>query len=234
MLDLTTEQGRFISAALALAAERPWPDITLSDIAERAGSSLVALKAHFSSKGEILGAFVRLVDDEVLGRAPRRTEGQSARDTLFEVIMSRFDVLEPYKAALKSIAAGGLPELSQIGPVIASQRWMLEAAGIGSAGLDGGVRTAGLASVYASVFRIWLDDTEAGLARTMAALDRRLRRGERTLRQVESTVKGVGRIGDALADAIRTFGRRACGARRASDPTSPPPGPVPSAPPPTA
>ena len=107
MLDLTTPRGRIVSAALGLAAEKPWGDITLSDIAERAATTLVELKREFSSKAEIVSAFAGFVDDEVLRRAPRRPPEQAPRDALFEIVMSRFDVLEPWKAALKSIVAAG-------------------------------------------------------------------------------------------------------------------------------
>lgn len=203
MIDLTTENGRIVSAALGLAAEKPWADVTLGDIADRAGTSLVALKTLFSSRGGILAEFTRLVDDETLRRAPRRGEGQTPRDLLFEVIMSRFDVLEPWKGALKSIARSALPEPGQIVQGLASQGWMLEAAGINSSGIEGGVRTAGLATVYASVFRAWLEDDDPGLARTMAALDRRLRRGQRTLERVEDVVAGVARTATSLADIVR-------------------------------
>jgi hypothetical protein len=41
------------------------------------------------------------------------------------------------------------------------------------------VRAQGLALLYASVLRTWLDDTDPGLARTMAALDSALARGQR-------------------------------------------------------
>lgn len=220
MLDLTTDKGRYVSAALALAAERPWPDITLADIAARAGTTLVGLKVHFASKGDVVRAFIGLVDDEVLARAPRREEGQAARDALFEVVMSRFDVLEPWKAAIRSIVGQGLPEPGQVGQVLASQRWMLEAAGIGSGGLEGLARTAGLASVYAAVFRIWLEDDDPGLARTMAALDRRLRRGERTMRRAEDVVKGLGRIASALCGVVRS---RAEAVRPQTGPVETPP-----------
>ena len=69
---------------------------------------------------------------------------------------------------------------------------MLEAADVDTSGAGGAVRTLGLASVYASVFRVWLDDSDPGLARTMAALDRRLRRGEQNLKALDS-ICGVGR-----------------------------------------
>lgn len=214
MLDLTTDKGRLVSAALGLAAERSWRDVTLSDIAVRAGASLVEMRQSFSSKADILATFTRLVDDEVLRRTAHRDASQSARDALFEVIMSRFDVLEPYKGALRSIAGSGLPEPAQALNVLASQRWMLEAAGIGTGGLNGGVKIAGLASVYASVFRTWLADDDPGLARTMAALDRRLRRGERSMQRMDDLCRGVSRVSDALFGAWRAR----------SGPPSPPPG----------
>ncbi len=209
MLDLTSEKGRIVSAALGLAAERPWRDVGLADIATRGGTSLAILRAHFTGKTEIVAAFTRLVDDEVLRRAPRLDDKQARRDALFEVVMSRFDVLEPYKGALKSIVGNGLPEPGQIFPVLASQRWMLEAAGIRADGLDGSVRVAGLMSVYASVFRTWLDDDDAGLARTMAALDRRLRRGERTMQRMDDVCQGVGRITNVIFGALRGAGSKA-------------------------
>ncbi len=238
MLDLSSEKDRIISAALALAAEQRWQDATLAQIAERAGTTLVAMREHFSSKGEILAAFTRRADDEMLRRAPRRTEGQMPRDTLFEVIMTRFDVLEPYKGALKSIAHSGLPEPAQVLPIFRTQGWMLEAAGISSGGVGGQARVAGLATVYASVFRTWLEDDDAGLARTMAALDRRLRRGQRTLERVEDVCSGLGRVTSAIFDVARGgFAARKGAAGSAPSGTSPGPDstPPPASPqPPTA
>jgi AcrR family transcriptional regulator len=223
MLDLTSEKGRLISAALGLAGERPWREVGLADIADRAGTSLVALRANFRSKGEILSAFARLVDDEVMRRAPRRGSAQPPRDALFEVVMSRFDVLEPYKGALASIVSSGMPEPGQVLPFLASQRWMLEAAGVGTGGLDGGARVAGLAAVYATVFRTWLDDDDAGLARTMAALDRRLRRGERSLQRLDDLCKGISRVSAAVCGAFRQ--------RSSSRGPAPPPAATPTPPP---
>jgi AcrR family transcriptional regulator len=194
MIDESTPQGRIIAAAWRLAAERVWKDVSLLDIAERAGVSFVELKSHFSSKSDILVAFTRAVDDDVLRRASERPRTGEPRDTLFEVIMSRFDVLAPYKEALRRIASEPTFDPGVARSVCNSQRWMLEAAGINSSGLMGTLKVGGLASVYASVFRTWLDDDDPGLARTMAALDRRLRRGERTLSNVSGVVDGLCRV----------------------------------------
>jgi hypothetical protein len=41
------------------------------------------------------------------------------------------------------------------------------------------IRAQGLAVMFASVLRTWVNDDDPGLARTMAALDRALGRGQR-------------------------------------------------------
>ena len=58
--------------------------------------------------------------------------------------------------------------------------------------------------VYASVFGVWLEDDDPGLARTMAALDRRLRRGERTLRGVEQVGSALYRLATEGPGFIRS------------------------------
>lgn len=194
MLDLTTLRGRIIAAALRLAEARSWRDIALADIAEAAGTDLVALRKEFGSKSEIVAAFTRAIDDEVLAKAPKRVPGQAARDAIFDVVMSRFDVLAPYRSALKSITAVPMADPAVIKAGLASQAWMLQAAGVDTEGPRGAVRVAGLASVYGSVFRTWLEDDDPGLARTMAVLDRRLRRGERMLTTLDDMTATCRRI----------------------------------------
>jgi len=185
MFDQFTPKGRVLAAALECAARKSWADVTLLDIADAAKLPLADLRNEVSSKVDILAALLRAVDDEVLKRAPKRAEGQAPRDVLFDIVMSRFDVLGPHKGALKSIHASGPADLALARPLLSSMHWMLQAAGIGTDGAGGTLRVTGLAAVYASVFRTWLEDDDPGHARTMAALDRRLRRGERTLLNVE-------------------------------------------------
>ena len=198
MLDMGTNEGRIISAALRLAGERPWSEISLREIAEAAGVNLAGLSESFSSKSEILGAFVKHVDKEVLAIAPAPQPGESQRDALFEVIMARFDALASYKSAIDSIVKSGEAELRMLRPLLASQAWMLQAAGIDSGGPAGALRTAGLVSVYAAVLRTWLEDDDPGLARTMAALDRKLRHGESVMSALDGAFGAARRVKDML------------------------------------
>jgi AcrR family transcriptional regulator len=202
MLDSGTPTGRIVAAALRLAGERPWADVTLTDIAAAAQVNLVDLRRSFSSKADVLAAFVRAVDDAVLARSPERTglaSGQQ-RDALFDVLMSRFDVLAPYKPALKSIAETWSADPALLRALSQSQSWMLRAAGIPVEGIEGQARAAGLGAIYATVFRTWLKDDDPGLARTMAALDRRLRRAESTLGSLDELKKKLRGLGEAFAN----------------------------------
>lgn len=220
MFDLTTPRGRIGSAALTLAGERPWADVTLMDIAVAANVSLVDLRKAFGSKGQIVGVIMRAFDDQVLAKAGAVTDGQGKRDQVFEVVMSRFDAMLPHKAAIKSIAAAGSVDTAMIMPFLNSQRWMLAAAGIDVDGPGGLVRSAGLGAVYKQVFDIWTADDDPGMSRTMAALDSRLRRGEQTLGTLEGVVGGVVRVATDLPGVLRSVftGRSTARAPEPRDP----------------
>jgi hypothetical protein len=57
-------------------------------------------------------------------------------------------------------------------------RWVAEVAGIPVDGFAGAARLRALLAIYIGVIHIWLEDEDPGLAKTMAALDRRLRQLE--------------------------------------------------------
>ena len=208
MLDLvSTPKGRIVAAALRLAEAKPWREVTLLDIARGAGLTLTELRAQVGSKTDILADLTRIVDDELMTRMSLRNAADSStRDRLFDVVMTRFDLLQPHKPALKSILADAarLQAALPIGPALASQAWMLAAAGIGAEGPIGAARVAGLAAAYGAALRLWLDDDEPGQARTMAALDKRLRSGERLLGGVEDALGSLSR----MVEDMRAWKRR--------------------------
>ncbi len=175
-------EDRIIDAALKLALAQGWRDLALADIAAEAKVGLPELAHVFRSKAEILAAFSRRIDAEVLAAAEAEDLGsESPRDRLFDVLMLRFDALGPHKPALKRIAldlvGDPLGAVPLIRPTLQSLGWMLEAAGIDTSGLRGAVRVRGLALVWAAAFRVWLNDGE-DQAKTMAELDKRLRQAE--------------------------------------------------------
>ena len=92
-------------------------------------------------------------------------------------------LMTPHRAAMKSMMRSAVrnPGLALALNAVAvnSQQWMLTAADIDAAGPRGLIRAQRLALLYARVVRVWLNDHDPGLARTLAALDRELARGQR-------------------------------------------------------
>jgi hypothetical protein len=178
-----TDRAKAIHGLMSLLAEHSWIEIGLADIAERGGLSLAQLRSEFGSPLAILSGFVRDIDRLVLTGADKAPEDESPRERLFEVLMRRFEVLTPYKEAIHSLmrSARRNPPLALAlnGMAVQSQQWMLTAAGIKANGPKGMIRSQGLALMFANVMRVWIDDDEADLARTMAALDRGLTSGQR-------------------------------------------------------
>ncbi|HET7716605.1 MAG TPA: TetR/AcrR family transcriptional regulator [Bauldia sp.] len=212
----TPPRDRIIDALMGLLAEKPIGRIGLADIADAAGVSLAELRENFDGKIGILAAFSRRVDLAVLsgGAADMTLE---PRDRLFEAEMRRFDALGPYKAALRGLAHSARrdPELACALHRIAvgSQKWTLVAAGVHHGGLLGRVAIEGAVLVYLEALRTWLDDDDADLARTMATLDRALRRGERAMRALDELC-GLGARFLNRGRRMRDTGRSAREARR--------------------
>jgi ubiquinone biosynthesis protein COQ9 len=226
MFDEFSKRSKAVRAALELAQQLDWGEIGLIDIAKQAGLDLADLRAEFSCKSDILRAFQAEVDADVLAKAKQAGADQSVRDRLFDLMMMRFEVMAPYKPALKRIACylrcrpGEASLLARSS--LASQYWMLAGAGAKLDGARAAVRVAGLATVYGKVFQVWLEDSSPSLDRTMAALDRALSNGERMLANMDQ-VCGM------LCGLVPRGWKRKGGADASSQPTPPPDtGPAPA------
>ena len=177
-----------IESALTLAASRGWSRVGLGDIAEAAGVSLAEMRAEFPSKHAIVAGYAAAIDREVLAARDPEMAGRPATERLFDVLMKRFDLLNANKDGVGAIlrSCPSDPEAILCGPLTLrrSMRWMLEAADLSSAGLQGRLRIKALCALYLSMLPIWLRDDSEDMARTMAVLDRRLGRLNRLTRSL--------------------------------------------------
>ena len=177
-------EGAVIAAALTLAADRSWSGLALADIAGAAEIGLADLYRAFPSKASILKTFAHRIDAAMIA-LPGEADA-SAHDRLFEVLMHRFDLLAEYKPGLRGLAhdarRGRLDVLALACQLPRSLGWMLEAAGISASGFKGAVRVKLLGLAYLATVRVWLEDDSPDLARTMASLDRALKRAEPFMR----------------------------------------------------
>ncbi|UIY41622.1 TetR/AcrR family transcriptional regulator [Methylobacterium radiotolerans] len=206
-----------VEALKRLAAEQPWNDIEVSDIAREAGLTLAELRDLFPSKGAVLGGLTRIIDRKVLEGDLTGLEEEPSRERLFDVLMRRLDAMEPYKPALRRIAYAlrgePLSMLALNGVMLNSHRYMLAAAGIDTEGSLGQLKLQGVVIAFARVTQVWLDDDDPALARTMARLDKEIRNGERIMERAED----VRRLTAPLRAIGRSFLERRPRERRSRD-----------------
>lgn len=174
-----------VDAALELASLQGWKETTLSDIAKTAGLTLANVHSTYPSKTSIVAAYITRIDETVLKNIDQDLIDKSGRDRLFDVLMKRFDAMEPNKEAVRSILRASAIDIESLalGPIsiYRSMRWMMEAANISSSGAMGQLRIKGLALIYLAVLRTWFSDDTEEMANTMISLDRQLDRAERLL-----------------------------------------------------
>jgi len=181
---------RIVDAALALAAARPWREVSLADIAGEAGIRLDQLHALFRSKGAILDAFAARIDAEVIRGTDEEAAAEPVRDRLFDVLARRLEALRPHRRALASIFCEALAVppsgISGGQRLLRSMIWSLETAGVSGAGPFGLARAKGLAAIFLSSLFVFLRDDSPDMARTMAHLDRGLARADRFMAWVNA------------------------------------------------
>jgi AcrR family transcriptional regulator len=170
-------------ALLDLAAERPWRDISLRDIAAKAGVPLPDLFARATGKPELLAQLSEAFDAAPLSIEP--VPDADAHDALFDAVMARVEAMEPHRAALTAIAreSGGV---SWDGLLFASHFPRTARAILVGAGLDATPpRVIAMTAVWARIARVWRDD-EGALNRTMAEIDKQLKTMRTRLGRVRS------------------------------------------------
>jgi AcrR family transcriptional regulator len=172
MAQLSNLIDRAAEAALALAADRRWDQISLREIAVAAGVSLADLYAEAPGKMALLDHLSRTFDRDALASAQADGSAETI-DRLFEATMARLEAMAPHRNALIAIArAEGMLALAPRLPRTAKA--LLEAAGIDTEGLRGALRLAAMTGVWTRVLQVWRDD-EGALNRTMAEIDTQLK-----------------------------------------------------------
>jgi ubiquinone biosynthesis protein COQ9 len=182
MADRKPARPDLLQAAFEVIAERGWSGLSAQAIATRAGVSLVEVYRQLPGRGALLRTLSDRVDEAMLEVDEADLVGLPPRDRVFELMMRRLDALNPYRAGLKRLARDARcdPALLLLTAcrMDRSLAWLQEAAGLPSRGLRARLQRRALGVVYVGTLRTWLRDESGDHARTMAELDKALRRVE--------------------------------------------------------
>ena len=174
---------RAAASALQLAADRPWNEISLRDIARSAGVSFAELYARADGKDALLDHLSRRADAAALDSG-EADESAEPHDRLFEAVMARLEAMASHRDALIAIGRAVGP-LALFPRLPRTAKALLEAAGIDTGGARGALRLAGMTRVWARTLQVWRDD-QGALNRTMAEIDKQLRTMNQRLGRVNA------------------------------------------------
>ena len=165
-----------ITAALSLAADTPWANLTLKQIADEAGLSMVEL--HGVADKADLAASVEAHFDKAMSEGSFESD-ETPRTRLFDVIMMRFEAMEDVREGARSYLKWRDRSLSGLSNRVkgraATARWALSCSGLdGGGSLPLPLQITGLAWAIAQAERAWKQETSPDLTRTMATLDTEL------------------------------------------------------------
>ena len=172
--------GALIAAFFRLVGEKGWRGASVAEAARAAALSVAEARARFPGRVVVLLRFGRMADQAALAETPK--DG-TVRDKLFDLLMRRFDALQAHRAGMIALRRA-LPFQPPLALMLACQtrrsmRWMLDTAGVSTAGPRGALRVRGLVAVWLWTLRAWERDDSTDLSGTMAALDAALRRADR-------------------------------------------------------
>lgn len=176
------QNQKICEATLRVAADG-WDKVTLERIAKASKISLTEIKNKFAAPRDVLPLIVDYITATSFASCGKIDKKASAHDRLFDILMARFDVLQPHRRAIRSITESAR-KAPQIGLRMAPAEFQamkktMKFAGVEAQKTCAGLQVAGLLGVFCFTCFVWWNDETLDMSKTMAALDRALRMAHR-------------------------------------------------------
>lgn len=175
----TDKRAQIMAAALDVASHAAWEFVSMLEIAEAAGLSVDEIEEIFPTKKDIVRHIVSEMDQKVL-KGYKLDPQSSKRDTLFDILMERFDAMNEHQTAhasfIKSFGWNTCEKISDLNFYFSSLENYMEVAAIETRGLKGLANVLALGAGYGWVLFVWMGDQSPDRMKTMATLDKTLGR----------------------------------------------------------
>jgi len=165
---------------LKLLKKKSWGEIRLEEIMKNSKKHTKSIK----TKNDLLKNINRYVD-YLLKKETSFIEKSSTKDMLFEVIMTRFDVLQKYRNSFLTlfefIKSKPQKSIILIPSFLESMFLTASLANIEIKGIKGSLTIKGIFIIYIATYLEWMNDTSKSLEKTMTALDQYLNKVSKIL-----------------------------------------------------
>ena len=157
---------------------KSWGKLTMDDVLGKSKKK----QKYINTKNDLLKNLNRYVDN-ILIEKTKYIENSSTKDTLFEVLMLRFDIIQQNRISFlkifEELKKSPKKILKLFPSLLESMIVTAELAKFNVNGLSGSIRLKGLFIVYFITFFTWVDDKTDSLETTMNALDKNLDHAEK-------------------------------------------------------
>lgn len=177
-----------IAATRSLIARKGWLRTTMLDIAREADLGLIAGVQAMPTKLAVIDPIFNDLETAMLEKLDAELDDEELRERLFEVIMAWFDAMQTNRAEMEPLMKA-LP-LDPLLSAAVARRFettldvMLEAANLKTTPLETLPRRRALGLLMADLTRVWIGDNSEDMAKTMAALDKRMGQVEDAVTQL--------------------------------------------------
>ena len=189
LIKLTTLERRVLKAALSIGAEKEWYNISLSEVATRAGFSLNDILPRFPDTDSIANIWFEQALHAMLAPLPKSYNKLPISERLEVILLRWFKALTPQKQVTISMLRGKfhLPHIHHWVPLVFAlsrhvQLWR-ETAILTTVGRQRQLSEIGLTTIFIGALVIWCKDASDGQQLTQNYLKKYLNRGDRIMRR---------------------------------------------------
>lgn len=178
-MEVQEMRSKIIEAVLETLMHTSWDRLTMETLAKKLALTPVQLYHVFPTRCELLKGIVHFMDDKMIKLYQEGEANLPLQEKLFDIIMCRFEVMEPYKKSLKNIIFAiwrdplSFPEGILSG--LQSMTLILKTVDVPVDGIKGRLNIKILSLFYLYALKFWFEDESQDMAKTLAHVDKGLK-----------------------------------------------------------
>ena len=179
----TFSQAELIKYSFDLIEKEGWNSFSFNKLSKSLNAELNLVKNLLKSKKQLLIIFSEYIDEEVMKNVDiNDLKDNSVRDNLFELLMLRFEKLQPFKTSLRILLndlkskPGDLKKIYK--KIINSLDFYMEISNSKKNFIFDFIKFNSIFLIYSLTFKTWINDESKDMSITMAELDKWLSKAE--------------------------------------------------------
>ncbi len=183
-MNFTKKKFLLIDFSFKVIEQTGWKNFSLEVLSKKKKIPLNKINELINSRTELLQEFSNMIDMKVEDNIDfKDLQNSNVKDNLFELIMLRLEIMQPYKKGLKKIVSDlkndPLSTKTISLNILNSLDFYLDISSAYNSSVFDVLKKKAIFLIYGYVFMIWLNDSTEELSKTMSELDRLLSLSEK-------------------------------------------------------